>query len=322
MKKTTAFILALILIAAFAACGENSAQPTQGYNPIHTKREPATPNPTSVTVGNYEISAQYLPFEEAAISHETESPDMDVLRNRIYISNGGSQIQTYIYDGQNVTCDETISVKNTGGSICLDGSGRIYLSEENLTVKIYNPDTNQTDEAEVTGNIAVSKNENFALSYKQSDRIITAIKDGVPQDWTIYGVANLGPFDSVGLIEICDNSVLIGGKDNDNFIIGEFDYKGNEAMLSKGCLEGVMPDALVKTPKGYISASVSDLTLVSTEGEILGNIDASELFGIKDETVWIHEMSSMPGGEVLVLAEISKNGVSGDETVLFKISGF
>ena len=47
-----------------------------------------------------------------------------------------------------------------------------------------------------------------------------------------------------------------------------------------------------------------------------------DLFGITDNTVWIHEMTPLSDGSVLVLAQLSRSGVEGDETVLFKVAGF
>ena len=115
---------------------------------------------------------------------------------------------------------------------------------------------------------------------------------------------------------------LLAGADAENNIIGAYDVNGNQQMLSSGCLAGSLPTAATKTANGYIAASVDDMTFVNADGAIIGEADASDLFCITDNTVWIHEMTPLSDGSVLVLAQLSRSGVDGDETVLFKVAGF
>ena len=84
----------------------------------------------------------------------------------------------------------------------------------------------------------------------------------------------------------------------------------------------LLPNAVAKTANGYISSSVEDMTFVNADGTIIGEVDAKELFGITDNTLWIYEMTALDDGSILVLAQLSKSEVDGDETVLFKVSGF
>lgn len=115
---------------------------------------------------------------------------------------------------------------------------------------------------------------------------------------------------------------MLAGADDENNIMGAYDLSGNQLMLSSGCLAGSLPTAATKTANGYVSSSVEEMTFVNNEGAIIGEADAEELFGISDDNVWIYEMTALPEGGFLALAQIYKSGVDGDEIVLFKVSGF
>ncbi|MBQ8301208.1 MAG: hypothetical protein IJX57_04510, partial [Clostridia bacterium] len=138
----------------------------------------------------------------------------------------------------------------------------------------------------------------------------------------LNGAPNVGKYESISVIEIVGDTVLLAGADAENNIICAYDINGNQQMLSSGCLAGSLPTAATKTANGYIAASVDDMTFVNADGAIIGEADASDLFGITDNTVWIHEMTPLSDGSVLVLAQLSRSGVDGDETVLFKVAGF
>lgn len=316
MKKLLALLLSGIMVFAFAGCGETEVEE------VNVAREPITPSPSSVIVGNYTLTAEFLPFEAPAIYDVSGNPDMDVLGNNVYISNGDTEVKIYTLDGSALTYVKTVSVEDTGDSISVDRNGKIYADGGVFEATVYDPETNAKGEAVASGELTASKNTDFALTYFTGNETITAIKDGVATDWTLNGAANIGNFESISTIEIVDDTVLLAGADAENNIIGAFDLDGNQLMLSSGCLAGSLPTAATKTTNGYISSSVEEMTFVNNDGAIIGEADAKELFGISDNSVWIYEMTPLPDGGFLALAQVYKSGVDGDEIVLFKVSGF
>lgn len=333
MKKTLTLILIGCMIFLLIACGSKSDETTSDEPTTtseasaeeasqNTKREPVVPAPANVIVGDYTLTAEYIPFEEPAISDESDSPDMDVLGNTVYVSDGGTQIKLYTLEESALTYVKTVTVEATGESISVDGSGRIYADGGVFEATVYDPETNASGKAVASGELTVSKNADFALTYFPGQETVTVIKDGTASDWTIDGATNLGKFENISEIEIVGDTVLIGGEDAEKYLIGEFDTNGNQVMLSRDGLAGSLPNAIAKTENGYISSSVSDMTFVGPDGAVIGKVDAKELFGIKDNTLWIYEMTAIPDGGILVLAQLSKSGIEGDETVLFKVSGF
>ena len=318
MKKLLALLLAGIMVFAFAGCGEKEVIEEE----VNVAREPVTPAPASVIVGNHTLTAEYLPFEAPAIYDVSGNPDMDVLGNKVYISNGDTEVKIYTLDGSNLTYDKTVSVEDTGDSISVDANGKIYADSGVFEATIYDPATGAKGEAVASGELTASKNADFALTYFTGRETITAIKDSVAADWTINGAANSGKFESLSVIEIVDDTVLLAGADAENNIMGAFDLDGNQLMLSSGCLAGSLPSAVTKTTNGYVSSSVEEMTFVNNDGAIIGEADAKELFGITDNSVWIYEMTALPEGGFLALAQVYKSGVDGDEIVLFKVSGF
>lgn len=316
MKKVLSIILVGLMVLSLAACGEKVEEP------VSVPREAATPAPSNAIVGSYTLKAEYVPFEAALINDVSNSPDMDVLGNTVYVSNGDTEIKMYTIDGAKLTYVKTVNVEDTGDVISVDGNGKIYADGGVFEAKIYDPETNASGEAVASGELTASKNADFALTYFTGRETVTAIKDGVADDWLINGTAGLGKFESISDINIVGDTVIIGGADSENNIVAAFDIDGNQQMISSGSLAGSLPTAVVKTENGYVSASVDDMTFVNNEGGIIGEVDANELFGLTNDTLWIYEMTPLADGSLLVLARLSKSYVIGDETVLFRVSGF
>jgi len=326
MKKLIAILLAGIMVFTFAACGEKEVavdETEENEQEVeNVARQPITPSPANVIVGDYTLTAEFIPFEIPAIYDESGNPDMDVLGNKVYVSNGGTEVKIYTLDGSNLTYDKTVSVEDTGDSISVDENGRIYADGGVFEATIYDPATNASGEAVASGELTASKSTDFALTYFPGRETITVIKDGTASDWTINGEANLGNFETVSVIEILGDTVMLAGADSQNNIMGAYDLSGNQLLMSTGCLAGSLPSAITKTVNGYVVSSVEKMTFVNNEGAIIGEADAEELFGIPEDTVWIYEMTALPEGGFLALAQIYKSGVDGDEIVLFKVSGF
>ena len=317
MKKTLAVIMALVMLISLVACA-----PAEEPVPENVPREPISPAPSSVIVGSHTLTAEYLPFEAPVILDVSGDPDMDVLGNNVYISNGDTEVKIYALNGSELTYVKTVSVEDTGDSISVDATGKIYADGGVFEAAVYDPATGAKGEAVASGELTASKNADFALTYFTGKENITAIKNGVAAPWAINGVADTGKFESISVIEIVGDTVVLAGADAENNIIGAFDTNGTQQVISSGCLAGSLPTAATKTANGYVASSVNEMTFVNTDGAIIGEADAKELFGISDNSVWIYEMTALPEGGFLALAQVYKSGVDGDEIVLFKVSGF
>ncbi|MBQ2741694.1 MAG: hypothetical protein IJF32_02700 [Oscillospiraceae bacterium] len=317
MKKLLALLMAVMMILSLAAC-----QPAEEPEPENVPREPITPAPAPALVGNYTLTAEYLPFEAPVINDVSGDPDMDVLVNNVYVSNGDTEVKIYTLDGSALTYVKTVTVDDTGDSISVDGSGKIYADGGVFEATIYDPETGAKGEAVASGDLTASKNADFALTYFTGNEAITAITGGAAAPWTLNGAPNVGKYESISVIEIVGDTVLLAGADAENNVIGAYDINGNQQMLSSGSLAGSLPTAATKTANGYVSSSVNQMTFVNAEGAIIGEVNAKELFGIPDDSVWIYEMTALPEGGFLALAQVYKSGVDGDEIVLFKVSGF
>lgn len=329
MKKILVLFLTVCMLFSLTSCGNKPEVDSPDTSGIGTeeveenaKREPVQPAPADVIVGEYTLSAEYLSFDEPIINDESGNPDMDVLGDTVYVSDGGSQVMLYTLEGSALTYVKTVSVEDTGDSISVDGTGKIYADGGVFEATVYDPESNASGTAVASGELTASKNSNFALTYFPGRETVTMIKDNVASDWLIDGEAGLGKFQGISIIEIVGDTVVIGGEDAENYIMGAFDMDGNQQMLSNDSLAGTLPSAVIKTDNGYISSSVNEMTFVNAEGNIIGEADAKQLFGIDDNTLWIYEMAPLSDGSFLVLAQLSNSDVDGNEIVLFKVSGF
>ena len=329
MKKLSAIILAGIMALSLAACGSNgdsevdvdtSANDEPSSEAVEF--EPITPEAGSITIGDYTLSAEYIPFDEPIILPKSSEPDMDVLGNTLYISDGDSSLRIYTIDGNTLTFVKELEI-DTGDSIAVDGNGNIYADGGVFEATIYDADGNETGEAVASGDIDVSKTEDFALTYFFGRDEVTKISGGVAEPWVITGVGtDACPFTGISEIEIQGGTVLVGGEDNDGYLMAAFDTLGNQLVLSENELKGSLPNALAATANGYISTSVDDVTLIAPDGKIIGSEDVSDdLFGCSG-SAWIRELTPMEDGSILAVVFLTKMDADDGQLLLYRINGF
>ena len=321
MKKLLAVLIAGLMIFMLTSCGGNIPDdPGVTEEPV-ADAGPLNPTPGSMTIGSYTLSAEFLPFEEAFDTTATGDPDMTVSGDTVYVSDGGNTVKVYTLADGALTYVKSLNISCRNG-IQADMNGNLYADGGVFEAKIYDADGNETGTAAASGEIAVSKTEDFALTYWSGNDDVTKIAGGTAEPWVITGMNSGGSiFTNVSEIEIQNGHVLVGGSDSDKYLIAAYDIAGNQLAVSSEPLNGTLPNAVCETANGYISTAVGNINLIAPDGSMIGSEDDSEtLFGVKG-TFWIRNLTPLSDGTVLVCASCSKSDTT-DEILVYRLSGF
>ena len=325
MKKLMALLVAGMMVFSLASCGEKPAEdpvedPGLTTEPI-AGSELLNPTPGSISVGSYTLSAELLPFEEPFESVASGDPDMTVLGDTVYISDGGNTVKVYTLSESGLTFVKDLDIPCRNG-ISVDMNGNLYADGGVLEAKIYDADGNEIGKAAATGKIAVSTTEDIALTWWSGRDEVTKIAGGACEPWVITGMnSSEGIFKNVNMIEIQNGHVLVGGAGQEQNIIAVYDTAGTQIAVSAEKLQGSLPNAICETANGYICTAVDDMNFIAPDGSIIGVADDPKtLFGINGK-IWIRNLTPLSDGTVLVCASYSREDLS-KQIFVYKLSGF
>lgn len=138
-----------------------------------------------------------------------------------------------------------------------------------------------------------------------------------------------GRFSAISCVSITDTRIYVAGTDaekGDAQRVAVYDLDGKE-LFTFGAEDWSADDAyssvtgVVETPSGILvqDGYYHAFKLFSQQGEFLGEIEGDKLLGT--DYPWLSSMIITDGG-VLVAAAQSREDESGDELLLFKVSGF
>ena len=321
MKKILLTALSVMLVFSLASCGEKAPDDPGLIEEPVVASEPLSPEPGSITVGSYTLSAEFLPFEEPFETTASGDPDMTVYGDTVYVGDGGSTVKVYTLSDGALTYVKTLNISCRNG-IQTDANGNLYADGGVFEAKVYDADGNETGAAAASGTIAVSKTEDFALTYWPGRDEVTKIAGGAAEPWVIAGMNSGGSiFTTVSEIEIQDGHVLVGGEDSDKYLMAAYDMAGTQIAVSTEPLKGTLPNAICETANGYICTAVYNMNFIAPDGSMIGSDNDSEtLFGV-DGTFWIRNLTPLPDGTVLVCASCRRPDDK-DEILVYKLSGF
>ena len=325
MKKLMALLVAGMMVFSLASCGEKPAEnpvedPGITTEPV-AESEPLNPKPGSITVGSYTLSAEFLPFEEPFETTASGDPDMTVFGDTVYVGDGDSKVKVYTLADGGLTYVKTLNISCRNG-IQTDMNGNIYADGGVFEAKIYDADGNETGAAAASGEIAVSKTEDFALTYWSGNDEVTKIAGGASEPWVITGMNSGGSiFTNVSEIEIQNGHALVGGSDPDKYLMAVYDMSGTQIAVSSEPLKGTLPNAICETANGYICTAVDNINLIAPDGSKIGSDDDSEtLFGVSGR-IWIRNLTPLPDGTVLLCASCLREDLP-DQILVYRLSGF
>lgn len=322
MKKLLALLTAGIMVFSLASCGEKVEDvSSDDLDVIEEQTEVEEVEAGPLTVGDFTVTAEEITPQQPFEVPFNNEPDMAVFGDTVYVSDGDSTVKVYTLADNTLTYIKDLEIPCKNG-IQVDKDSNIYAGGGVFEAKIYDADGNEIGAAAASGAIAVSKTEDFALTYWSGRDEVTKIAGGAAEPWVITGMNSGGSiFTDVSEIEIQNGHVLVGGEDDDKYLMAAYDTAGNQLAVSEEPLDGMLPNALCETANGFIATASYDMNFIAPDGSLISNdIDADELFGVSGRC-WIRNLTPLSDGTVLVCAACKKDD-STDTIRIFKLSGF
>lgn len=296
---------------------------------------PYTPNLQSVTVGDYTITPEYIPFNVSQAGFEIMYHRFALSGDRMYHQLYNT-LETYEYTGNSLNLLSSDIMNEKGNDLSADTNGKLYVSlsaKKGIVIK----DEQTTTEHDISGNLTMHPSGAWGLAYSYSNDTEKIIfQDGtiLKEPWILTSMdddkARTGIFKQVSLIEIGNEHIMVYGclvGDDAPYKIAVYDQDGNQQLLlgrdpsndsaSFGYITGV-----AETSNGYIATDGNARVLYfwSKDGTLLGKIQCSDIFGTSYP--WLEDMKVADDGSAMLLMTQKREDESASELMVFRLTGF
>ena len=296
---------------------------------------PYTPNLQSVTVGDYTITPEYIPFNVSQagfeIMYHRFALSGDLMYHQLY-----NTLETYEYTGNSLNLLSSDIMDEKGNDLSADTNGKLYVSlsaKKGIVIK----DEQTTAKHDISGNLTMHPSGAWGLAYSYSnDTEKITFQDGniLKEPWILTSMdddeARTGIFKQVSLIEIGNEHIMVYGclvGDDAPYKIAVYDQDGNQQLLlgrdpsddsaSFGYITGV-----AETANGYIATDGNARILYfwSKDGTLLGKIQCSDIFGTRYP--WLEDIKVADDGSAMLLMTQKREDESASELMVFRLTGF
>lgn len=296
---------------------------------------PYTPNLQSVTVGDYTITPEYIPFNVSQAGFEIMYHRFALSGDRMYHQLYNT-LETYEYTGNFLNLLSSDIMDEKGNDLSADTNGKLYVSlsaKKGIVIK----DEQTTAKHDISGNLTMHPSGAWGLAYSYSnDTEKITFQDGniLKEPWILTSMdddeVRTGIFKQVSLIEIGNEHIMVYGclvGDDAPYKIAVYDQDGNQQLLlgrdpsddsaSFGYITGV-----AETANGYIATDGNARILYfwSKDGTLLGKIQCSDIFGTRYP--WLEDIKVADDGSAMLLMTQKREDESASELMVFRLTGF
>ncbi|MHC1786923.1 MAG: hypothetical protein AB9880_07675 [Christensenellales bacterium] len=307
--------------------------------PLPEDGTPYQPVPGSATLGTATVNAAWL---------KSTSPILvdSIFNNQIALSNGrlcilsGSRLSAWRMAEGILVPDETFA----GGSMTLPDTfeylatgqdGILYASNGIFNILAIK-DGSILEDNGLSGYLVMHPSGTWGLSFwVNADPMLVRAEGGKLKEepWILANLSDpatrKGRFSAISCVAITDTRIYVAGTDalkGESQRVAVYDLEGQE-LLTLGAEDWTADDAfgsvtgLVETPAGLLvqDGNYRAFKLFSPQGLFLGEVESDKLLGT--DYPWLSSMIPGPEG-VLVAAAQSRQDESGDELLIFNLSGF
>ncbi len=283
--------------------------------------------PISVAAGDYTLTAELLTMDAPLQA-------FDVFSGRI--AKGAGDALWIAADGKlyQYTMGETLSLIGQielpidADEISADNAGNIYVNDFIEPLQIIDPSGAITATSRtIDANFVVHPSGEWGLDYffgSEINKLTFADGDYTSAEFLVE--SEDFTFDSAALSE---DRVYVNGvnADSDSFI-RVYDLDGNMLHELGGLEFGVDPDVIgsitqiASTDNGIVAldGNLRSLLIWNHAGEFIANIDVEDLFNV--EYPWVSSITNAGDGTLLVSLIEERPDSSGDEILVYRVTGF
>lgn len=295
---------------------------------------PYQPATTALTVGEYELRADWLRTTESIVVRDEYNSSIAAIDDMVYILTGQ---KLRIFNHSDNTLSATGEPTDLGDDyrrLSATRDGTLYITDGFYQALSYKDGI--PEEFELDGYLAISPDGQWGLYYWSSSDVkkITLTPDGMAtKTWVLTDLsddtARQGRFGSVDYIIITADNVFVAGSDATTEYatrVAMYDFDGNELAIfgssdwlddsAIGSVTGI-----VQTNNGILvqDGFYNDFKLFAMDGAFLGKIDCDDLLGT--DNPWPVALTASDNGALALLAQKREDG-SAIELLVFELTGF
>lgn len=306
--------------------------------PLPEDGVPYQPAPSSAVIGQAQLKAAWLKADRSIILDSTFNNHIALSGKRLYVL-AGKTLYAYLMDGYDLVPDQTFA----GGKMTFDDKyeylaagkdGILYVSNgifNTLAVK----DGAVIKDNNLSGYLAMHPGGQWGISFwVNAEPMLVKASGGelTGEPWVLSNLSDAakrqGRFSAISCVAISDTRIYAAGTDaqkGDAQRVAVYDLEGGE-LFTFGSEDWMADDAfgsvtaIVETSAGILvqDGNYRAYKLFSHQGEFLGMAESDKLLGT--DYPWLSSMIPYDGG-VLTAAAQSRQDESGDELLIFAVSG-
>lgn len=292
------------------------------------------PNASSVSAGDYSLSAQWIPFKSSLYPRDSYDNDFAVIGDTLYVQSGQYLYTFQLQSGTLVSASDPLKLDQEYCCLSAANDGTLYISDGFYTTLALKDGA--LTEYSTDGYLSMNPDGQWGLSFWSSYNVskLTFTADGMAtKDWILTDLSDdalrQGRFSAVYYITVTDDAVFVAGTDataDSSTRIAKYDFDGNELAVFGG--SDWMDDSYIGSVAGIVETENGILVqdsfftqylLFAPDGTFLGSADCDDLLGT-DYPDLISMVPSDSGAMVLVSQERADE--SATELLVFNITGF
>ena len=306
--------------------------------PLPEDGAPYQPTPASAVVGKTQVKAEWIQAERSIILDSIFNNQIALSGKRLYVL-AGRTLYAYLLDGGKLVSDQSFA----GGKMTFDDEfeylaagkdGILYISNGIFNILAVKDGAVIKDNS-LSGYLAMHPDGEWGISFwVNAEPMLVKASGGelTAEPWILSNLSDAakrqGRFSSLSCVAITDTRIYAAGTDaqkGDAQRVAVYDLEGRE-LFTFGNEDWMADDAfgsvtaIVETSGGILvqDGNYRAYKLFSHQGEFLGMAESDKLLGT--DYPWLSSMISFDGG-VLTAAAQSRQDESGDELLIFALSG-
>ena len=306
--------------------------------PLPEDGTPYQPTPAAISIGDKKLTATWLQPDKSIILDSIFNNQIALSGSRLYVL-AGKMLYAYTIEGDRLVADEVFA----GGLMQFDdgfeylatGMDGILFASQGIFNILSIKDGAIIEDNNISGYLAMHPSGEWGITFwANADPMLVRVSGGVLKEepWIMSNLSDAskrqGRFSAINCVSITDTRIYVAGSDvekGDTQRVAVYELEGKE-LFTFGAEDWTADDAfgsvtgLVETPSGILvqDGNYRAFKMFSQQGEFLGVVEGDELLGT--DYPWLSSMIPTDGG-ALVAAAQSREDESGDELLIFKLSG-
>ncbi|HRX07982.1 MAG TPA: hypothetical protein P5559_02310 [Candidatus Limiplasma sp.] len=292
------------------------------------------PSPTAVTLGAYELKAKWLTTDESIHGKSKSASSIALMNDTVYMLAGDTLHIFTRFDDTLMEAFSPVDLQADYRLLSASQNGTLYISDGYSHTLSYH--AGEIKSLDVDGYLVTHPDGLWGLRYWASStmkKVTIENEELTMNDWALHSPINssslLGRFSSVEYMLLTTDHIFVAGPDTSSthlVRIAMYDLDGNELGVY-GSDDWMSPAALgsvtgiVETRDGILvqDGLYREYKLFTADGAYIGAVGCDALLGTNNPLPVA--MTATDVG-ALVLLEQDRADASGNELLLFELTGF